>query len=520
MTISRRSFIKGVAGTAAATTALLTTNVVIANSNITTTSKVQALVKPKGHAKNILIITADQLARAAVGGYGNPHARTPAIDSIIAQGTKFSRAYTAYPLCGPSRASFWTGRLPHQNGVHGNNSPDIPSDMPTLGSLFTDVGYEAVHFGKRHDFGSLRGFDCADQIEIDIDAPDAFPIDYDTKEDVYAEQQALAFLNQPHDKPFIMAVDFNNPHNICGWVGSFAGPHGDIPGIGALPPLPFNYQNYDDISNRPKSVQYMCCRHHRMHQAAHWNDLNYQQYLAAYYHYAKLGDDCIRNVLTALANSDAANDTLVVFFSDHGDGMASHKSVTKFSFFYEETTNVPFVMAGPGIPKGQHSDELVSLCDLVPTLCDYAGIAIPVGLHGRSVMPLMQDNKPQDWREYVVSQWFTSRETITEPARMYRTKTHKYTVYQENGDEELFDLSKDPGEQLNLASDPKHSALLAEYRAKFAEYTRQTVDPFKALAIKVDPKWASHTPGYHNHDGDCAIDSYLREKKAKLVAQA
>ncbi|WP_083652029.1 sulfatase family protein [Photobacterium proteolyticum] len=506
MSISRRNFIKSIAGAAATTTAA---SAIASNSSSLSNTKQRTNEKPK----NILIITADQLSRHAVGGYGNKDVQTPSIDQLIRKGTRFNSAYCAYPLCGPSRASFWTGRLPHQNGVHGNNSPDIPETMTTLGELFSEAGYEAVHFGKRHDFGSLKGFDCSEQVEIDLEAPAAFPVNYDSREDVYAEQKSVEYLAKKHDKPFIMAVDFNNPHNICGWVGAFAGPHNDIPGIGPLPPLRDNFENQDEITDRPPAIQYMCCTHHRMHQAAHWNELNYRQYLAAYYHYTKMGDDSISKVLNALQQSDAADNTLVVFFSDHGDGMGSHRLVTKFNYFYEETTNVPFVLAGPGIPVGKQNDELVSLCDLVPTLCDYANIEVPDGLYGRSVLPLLTGETPADWRDAVVSQWYTSREMTIEPARMYRTKTHKYTVYQEGG-EELFDIVNDPGETRNLASDPTAKALLDHYRKAFATYTQQWVDPFKALAVYVDEEWRDHEPGYTNHEGACAIDAYLEAKAA------
>lgn len=509
MSLTRRNFIKGVAGAAAASS---TSAVVLTPSSAMASPATQTTSKPK----NILIITADQLSRHAIGGYGNSDVSTPAIDSIIAQGTRFNAAYTAYPLCGPSRASFWTGRLPHQNGVHGNNSPNIPSSMPTLGQLFREAGYDAVHFGKQHDFGSLRGFDCAEQIEMDMDAPEAFPVNYDSREDLYAEQESVAFLRKKHDKPFIMAVDFNNPHNICGWVGAFAGPHSDIQGIGPLPPLRDNFENLDPITNRPPAVQYLCCGHHRMHEASHWSPLNYQQYLAAYYHYTRMGDNSIKKVLDALAQSDAADNTLIVFFSDHGDAMGSHRQVTKMNFFYEEATNVPFVMVGPGIPRNQHSDELVSLCDLLPTLCDYAGLSTPEQLYGRSVLPLLDEKSPDDWREAVVSQWYTSRETTIEPARMYRTKTHKYTVYQEGG-EELFDLVQDPGERQNLANDPAYRDLLVEYRERFTHYTHEQIDPFKTQAVNIDPAWRHHTPGYQHHHGDCALDAYLKAKEAETV---
>ena len=85
--------------------------------------------------------------------------------------------------------------------------------------------------------------------------------------------------------------------------------------------------------------------------------------------------------------------------------------------------------------------------------------------------------------------------------------------------EELFDLSNDPGERQNLANDPAHSALLAEYREKFINYTHEYIDPFKTQAVKVDPQWREHKPGYPNHGDDCSLEAYLAEKKAKLAAE-
>ncbi|MGF1777333.1 sulfatase-like hydrolase/transferase, partial [Vibrio nomapromontoriensis] len=128
MSLSRRKFIKGVAG-AAVTTGVATTFSASANTPAEQIAEKMKGQTVNGKPVNILIITADQLAKKGIAAYGNTVANTPAIDSIINKGTRFNSAFTAYPLCGPSRASFWTGRLPHQNGVHGNNSPDIPTTM-------------------------------------------------------------------------------------------------------------------------------------------------------------------------------------------------------------------------------------------------------------------------------------------------------------------------------------------------------------------------------------------------------
>ncbi len=102
------------------------------------------------------------MAQRSVGAYGDPWARTPNIDRLAHEGVRFANSYTPCPLCLPARAAFWTGRLPHQTGVVSNGRlldiPTTPEDRPTLGSLFSQAGYECLHFGKAHDGGTLRGF--------------------------------------------------------------------------------------------------------------------------------------------------------------------------------------------------------------------------------------------------------------------------------------------------------------------------------------------------------------------------
>lgn len=112
----------------------------------------------------------------------------------------------------------------------------------------------------------------------------------------------------------MMAVEFNNPHNICGWVGAFEGEHGEVEGIGELPPLPDNFDTEADLMTRSKSVQYSCCTHNRTRQSTQWNTLNFRQYLKAYYHYTQLADECIEQVLETLRQRGLEDETLVVFF--------------------------------------------------------------------------------------------------------------------------------------------------------------------------------------------------------------
>ena len=467
---------------------------------------------------NILIIISDQLAQRAVGAYGDPWAPTPNIDSLAAKGVRFSRSYTNCPLCQPSRASFWTGSLPHQTGVDSNGMsypvPPIPESLPRLGNIFAAGGYETVHFGKQHDAGSLTGFRLVDQKEVELEAPEAWPVNYDSKQDPYTATKCVEFLKSKHEKPFLAVASLNNPHNICGWVGANEGPHRDITIPGELPPLPDNFE-IEDLETRPLPIQYLCCSHRRLKQAAKWNETNYRHYLAAYYHYLSLVDTHIGTILDALYSTPEGKNTLVVFFADHGDNITSHRMVTKQVSFYEEPTRIPFIFAGPGVAgRGKLIEEpLVSLLDLLPTLCDYAGLPIPGDLHGASQLPWLGGEKPQKARDYVVSEWQTEWGYTVSPGRMIRTDRYKYTRYAEGDGEELYDLEQDPGEKRNLIPDPAYAGALEDHRELLLEHLKKTGDRFPSLAVKADKRWRSHELGYWNHEGPSAPDAAWAEEE-------
>ncbi|MBN2711806.1 MAG: sulfatase-like hydrolase/transferase [Planctomycetes bacterium] len=460
---------------------------------------------------NILIIITDQLSQRAVGAYGNGHVNTKAIDGIAQKGVRFKRAYTPYPLCCPARAAFWTGLLPHKTGVlsNGREFPitNVGENVETLGSIFSKAGYETVHFGKTHDAGTLRGFNCEPEKELPVEGSDCWPVNYDSRRDAYTVKRSTEYLGEKHDKPFVMVCDIQNPHDICNWIGNFRGAHDDVPVPGTLPPTLDNHHT-DDMHTRPVPVRYICCAHNRQAQAAEWNEVNYRHYLAAYYHYVERADKDISTVLDALAGSDAADNTLVVFLADHGDSMGAHRLVTKHTSFYEETTHVPFVFSGPEIKgKNEELSPLVSLCDLLPTLCDYAGIEAPKGIYGKSLMPWLRGETPDEWREEVVSEWVSEWGFTIEPGRMLRTDRFKYTRYREGDGEELYDLEADPGEQRNLAGQPEYASELERHRALLDKHIRESEDDFYELPVKADECWRSHDTGYHRHSGLAAPEA-------------
>jgi len=183
----------------------------------------------------------------------------------------------------------------------------------------------------------------------------------------------------------------------------------------------------------------------------------------------------IGQVLQALRDSGLEDDTLVVFSSDHGDHDGAHRLEHK-STFYEEAARVPFIVSyqgvtKPGLVDGTH--VVSSGLDLIPTLCDFAGIAVPPELPGRSVRALAEGCDPGPWRPFVVSE--------THYGRMVCSGRYKYCVY-ESGEqrESLVDLVADPGEMHNLAAAPEQAPVLQQHRDFFRRWLDQYGDPFAA----------------------------------------
>jgi choline-sulfatase len=471
---------------------------------------------------NVLVIVSDHLSTRAVGAYGESSwADTPHIDRIAVRGVVFENMYTSCPLCAPARASFWTGRFPHDTGVLANGTkvegPDIvpnrsvPENMPTIGESFKQAGYQTIHFGKCHDSGGLRGFDIvADGQRKSAQVPVGYPENSDTWKDNWAMDRFAEWAKGGFSDPFCCVVDLQNPHNICSWVGehsSLDGPVGHPERTVDLPDLPANNSvpNWEDL---PLPIRYMCCSHLRTGQTSHYSEEDWCYYIDAFRHYSKMADDHVGTILGLLEEGGVLDDTLVILMADHGDGMGSHQTATKQVSFYEETMRVPFVAAGPGVQKGgQRIETLTSLLDLFPGLCEYAGIDVPEGLSGRSFAPLLTGEGME--REFVAAEWYSEWGYTISPGRMIRSSGFKYTSYLEGsggaddptGGEELYDLTRDRGEMVNLAMDPAYCEVLLEHRSMLKRHIREQQDPFYSHKVVVDKKWRAHASGYEHHSG-------------------
>ncbi|MGQ9574611.1 MAG: sulfatase family protein [Thermoguttaceae bacterium] len=438
---------------------------------------------------NVLIITTDQQRLDATSAAGNRWLKTPNMDSIAAQGVLFMNSYCPYPLCSPSRASLHTGRMPHEIRVDHNSMPIDPA-IPVSGQIFRSAGYETAYAGKWHlpdpypnegipGFEVLNATSRRGKLAHDVDEA--------------TMNAAIEFLQRRHDKPFLLVVSFINPHDICLLAGETS-PLSDAvwekyqPAAGAeLPPLPASFTATEEAA----AVRARRPRHE------HWDENHWRRYAYAYYRMVEDVDQQVGQVLNALRRAGLEQDTLIVFTSDHGEGLGFHRWTGKM-MFYEAEAAVPLIIAWKGVTPAGRIDRthLVSAVDVLPTICDYAGLRPPANLRGQSLRPLIE-HPDRPGRQFVVSEMAFGG-ARTGRSFMVRTSKYKYMVFPGSGAdrvEMLFDLQADPDEIKNLAAQPalagelqRHRQLLAEWNKTTEEHKYPVVPSAKAPRRKAKAK--------------------------------
>jgi len=422
----------------------------------------------------LLIITDQQFADAMSCVVGTQYLHTPHMDALAANGMRFTRAYAPNPLCMPMRASMMTGEYPHQTGITNNAGRVDPSKHVFMGRLFKDAGYDTGYFGKWHAAldekrKDIHGFDTADFKA----RQDAGPIS--------------AYLKKRHDRPFFAVASFLGPHEICQWARKEAvpgGPIGDPPPLAQRPPLRPNFMPPDNetdiMTHMRKSYQA-----HRLFPVGDYTDDDWRRLIWGYYRLIERVDGLIGTVLQALRASGQQDNTLVVLLSDHGDCHGAHHWNQK-TVFYDESARVPLIISWTGRTPPGTSDILVNTgIDLIPTLCDFAGIRVPKPLPGQSLKQPALGRTPTWTRPYVVCQNHMVQcepvdgKKFTPHGRMLRSERYKYCVYSEGQRREsLVDMEKDPGEMKNLAQDAAHQSVLARHRQYLRQWCQENGDDF------------------------------------------
>jgi len=493
-------------------TSILTTRLILLCFTLkiftTCTSKHENVVK----GPNVILIFTDQQTANAMSCTGNPLLKTPAMDMLAREGVLFKNAYCTSPVCGPSRSSIISGRMPHETGVEWNGQ-SMHEDIPNAGELFRAHGYETMWAGKWHLPESYPQRDAAKNKKVK--GFEVLPF-HNSKEKIWllgAEtdppltKAVVDYLNGYNkEKPLFLAVSYHNPHDICmyprkdGWFSDgdslqeirYFGFESRLPDVigkhpatfDTLPPLPGNHQIPE---LEPEFIQQKRKYHNEYGletklSNAEFGEMEWRGYVNAYYRLTEMVDAEIGKVIAALKANAMWENSIIVFTSDHGDGLAAHRWAAKLSF-YEESSKIPMIVSYPGnISNGLVDDKhLVSQIDILPTMLDLAGIQPDISFSGKSLKSIIE-NQSSDWREFLVTELADYKPDTTRKGRMVRSNDYKYTLYS-SGEEQLINLRNDPGEMQNLMNETQYSNVKTKHRQHLRAWASKTNDAFAMQAL-------------------------------------
>ena len=435
---------------------------------------------------NILLIEADQLAAFVLSMYRpDGQAMTPNLDKLAAEGVVFENAYCNSPLCCPSRASKFTGRLPSSHEVWGNGA-EFRSELPTLMHFLRFAGYRCLVSGKCHFIGpdQLHGFDR--RLTTDM-YPSGFDwtIDWDwgpihregtsVKKlevsglcktnnqilyDAEVQYRAIEFLRNDainQDKsPFFLHVSYTQPHEAYQSIPKYWNRYDGVDI--ALPKIP------EDEVPHPTSDWLKI--HHGIDQFPP-NEETIRLSRRAYYAMISHLDDYVGELIDELRHLNLYDNTVIVFTSDHGD-MLGERGMWFKRTFYEGSLQIPLIIHGPNILSARQS-ECVTLADLCPTLAELGGAKEVSDNYGSSdsasFLGLITSTSESIKNEAIAEYYGPG---VIEPWMVIRKDNWKY-VWTRNHDDLLFNLKQDPSEQINLVDDSRYKAVVEELRAQLLE---------------------------------------------------
>ena len=480
---------------------------------------------------NFILISADQQRGDCLGVEGR-RIKTPHLDQLAAEGTRFTAAITPCVVCQPARASILTGQLPRTHGVH-DNGIDLNPETGAKGfaGSLTAAGYDTAFFGKAH-FSTYHTFEptgtpeclrssanyAADwhgpymgfsHVELMLVGHNWFPPEEppagqhferffhadgrgaekieaywrnggDTKEaaQTWHSELPLAWHNSPwtadraidwlksrDDTPFCTWISFPDPHHPFDCPEPWSRLHDpadvDLPKHRERSFEGRPWWHEEVLTAEPAGPKENAETRKAYSRIAEQTDEQLREIIANTYGQISLIDHQVGRILNALAETGQADNTYVIYFSDHGDWLGDHGLVLKGPMHYEGLLRVPLLVRGPGVQAGAVTDQPVSTLDLGPTMFDCAGAEPLQTQHGTSLKPLFEADAARD---FALNEWelLPTRAGVALSLRTVRTRTHKMTVDLASGAGELYDLVNDPDEMTNLYDAPNAAPIRAE----------------------------------------------------------
>jgi choline-sulfatase len=434
---------------------------------------------------NILVIMADQLSPAFLPAYGFDLVKAPNIAKLAERGVVFDSAYCNSPLCSPSRAVFMSGQLPSRSQVY-DNAAEFSADIPTWAHHMRLSGYKTILSGKMHFCGpdQLHGFEERLTTDIypgdygwtpDWDHPERRPswyhnmasvtdagqtvrtnqLDFDEEVVFTSERAIYDHVRSPDKRPLCLIASMTHPHDPYAIPKEYWDLYADME-----IPLPEHDMAPAELDAHSKRLRHVC----DMDNAAITEE-QVRNARRAYFGAISYVDANVGRLMKALEASGLADDTIVVFTSDHGEMLGERGLWYKMSWF-ENSARVPLIISAPQLYRPHRVAQSVSLVDILPTLVDMAdpqAAKFLVDIDGHSLVPHCKG----EWgHDEVIGEYLA--EGAIAPVMMIRRGRFKF-VHSPTDADQLYDLVADPAELTNLAEGIDHASTLADFRQEAAE---------------------------------------------------
>ncbi|MCA9175749.1 MAG: sulfatase-like hydrolase/transferase [Planctomycetales bacterium] len=432
---------------------------------------------------NILWYCTDQQRFDTIGALGNPYVKTPTIDALVADGVAMTRAYCQSPICTPSRSSFLTGLYPSRVHNTRNGNESFPSYPPLITKLLADSGYRCGLVGKFHlqsagrrteprmddgyDYWQFshaprddwrEGHHYAEWVrqrggDLDSMRQREERVDPELHQTTWASECSIEFIRQQRE-PWLLSVNVYDPHPPFVPPKAYADQFDPAK-------MPGPHFRDTDLAHQAKLGEVDFQGEVRTPED---HDAKRQQ--ALYYAMIAQVDTQFARILNVLEETGQADNTVVIFTSDHGEALGDHGLFEKGCRFYEGLVRVPLIFRWPGkFGAAVRAAGLTELLDLTATIVELGGLEQPEYMQGRSLLPLLRgEADPSRWREFVRSEYYDALDPFFTGgngafATMHRTDRYKLTMYHSHGLGELYDLLHDPWEFEDLWDSPQHREL-------------------------------------------------------------
>ncbi len=447
--------------------------------------------------KQIVLFMTDSTRHDMVGCYGREKYErplsTPHIDAIAEKGIRFDRAYTCQPVCGPARSALFTGMYPHSNGSFANCIP-LGANVKSIGMRLSEDGIKTAYIGKWHlDGGDYFGmgicpegwdpkywYDMRNYLE-ELSPEDRVKsrnpkacyenggIDAGFTYGHRCSERGIDFIHEHKDEDFLLVISYDEPHDPYLCPEPYASMYKDYE-------FPVSPNVYDDLKGKPEYQRVWAGK--ALHEDRSGVSIRHPLFFGCQsYIDSEIGRVCAQI-------QEHTPDAMVIYTSDHGDALKSHRISAKGPAFYDEIARVPLIISCPsmGVPEGVTNASPLSHIDIAPTILEYLGVPVSKVMEGKSLLPTLEHNT---YNEGYAFTEFTRYEIDHDgfggyqPMRAVTDGRYKLSVHLLDVTDELYDTQSDPHELNNLINDETYNEIKIRLHEAILDFMNRTRDPFR-----------------------------------------